>query len=582
MKLIYSIISAVFFLVLLPHDVDAGVCFNKTQIIYGNGVFNNRFEAAKSRRFLERSLGIRSQFHEIVDLAYANDGGAALTLSGALPAMGQLLELYLQKTLVDNTSNFWHWLDGGKSVPAPQWFLDGAKQISAGLNAVNYVFDGDLQSQVKMYKAYLHSGDRVVIVSHSQGNFYANAAHRLLTQVGLGNNVGIVAVATPAGIVEGGGTHITASEDLVILGVRILALGVGVLPANATNTVKPSNADPFNHNFIKFYMAGIQTRIFIKSAIANTSNRLTINYVPTFDMIPEVVMAGSKVAPAPDGSVYITTGAGVKKLLLDGTIENVMNVPSVDHVGKDGSLYYASPPALPTQITKVNPKGLSSIIYQAPTPYVYLPGTRTSSNLKGKVFEYDVAADGSIYLLNASEKTGVRPNTNILVRDIYTHVQQIDPYGVVSDIAGQPTKPALPFLYSPPGSRLNPNTYYLNIKVAANGWHSLSGHINAFQGDFNFMINPNNGAYYHMPGWQGSPSFASLRNAYDFCPNGDYVGNDKTIGRGVFRAGYSNPYILIGPSSGYYFNYRWAPIQDTIYYANTITGNIEKLVGRPL
>jgi len=82
--------------------------------------------------------------------------------------------------------------------------------------------------------------------------------------------VGIVAVATPAGVVEGGGPHITASEDLVIKAVRIASLGFGVLAANAVNTPRPVNADPFNHNFIKFYMAGTKTRILIIRGIVNT------------------------------------------------------------------------------------------------------------------------------------------------------------------------------------------------------------------------------------------------------------------------------------------------------------------------
>ena len=274
MKLIYSMIIAVFFLVLPPHDVDAGICFNKTQIVFSNGVFNSWDEADDSREVLERSLGVRPQFNEFVDLAYANDGGAAFTLSGVLPGMGQLLELYLQNQLVDNTSNFWHWVSATGSVPAPQWFLDGMKQIAAATNAVNYVFDGDLRNQVSIYTGYLKAGDKVLIVSHSQGNFYSNAAHRLLTQAGFGNNVGIVAVATPAGVVEGGGPHITASGDLVIKAVRILSFGLGVLPASAVNTTGPVNADPFNHNFIKFYMAGTKTRILIIFDIVQTIGKL--------------------------------------------------------------------------------------------------------------------------------------------------------------------------------------------------------------------------------------------------------------------------------------------------------------------
>ncbi|MCF6208386.1 MAG: hypothetical protein L3J61_03215, partial [Ghiorsea sp.] len=189
-------------------------------VVFGNGVFNSRDDAGKSRDYLEDSLGRRANFSPFVDLAYANDGGAALTFTlavGALPAMGQLLELFLQSGVVD-TTNYWKWVSD--ALAAPQWFRDGMKQIAAGVNGANYVLDGDVQRHVTIYEASLKAGNKVVIVSHSQGNFYSNAAYRVLTQRGYGNNVGIVAVATPSRIVEGGGTYITAPEDKIIKAVR--------------------------------------------------------------------------------------------------------------------------------------------------------------------------------------------------------------------------------------------------------------------------------------------------------------------------------------------------------------------------
>ena len=151
MRLLYIAVCSFFLATFVssPYHANAVVCQNKTQVVYSNGVFNSRDEAELSAKLLEVSLGVRPQFNEFVDLAYANDGGAALTLSGVLPGMGQLLELYLQKQLVDNTSNFWQWLNGTGSVPTPQWFIDGMKQIAIATNAANYVFDGDLQSQGK-------------------------------------------------------------------------------------------------------------------------------------------------------------------------------------------------------------------------------------------------------------------------------------------------------------------------------------------------------------------------------------------------------------------------------------------------
>ena len=58
MKLLYSMITAFFFLVLSPYDVDAGTCFNKTQIVFSNGVFNSWDQADDSREFLESRINI--------------------------------------------------------------------------------------------------------------------------------------------------------------------------------------------------------------------------------------------------------------------------------------------------------------------------------------------------------------------------------------------------------------------------------------------------------------------------------------------------------------------------------------------
>lgn len=168
MRLIYVTVFSLFLAVasFSPIHANAVVCQNKTQIVYGNGVFNDRFEAETSRRFLEDSLGVRAGFNKLVDLAYANDGGAAFTLPGVLPGMGQLLELFLQNSVVSKTNNFWHWVSGTGSVPAPQWFLDGMKQITVATNAVNYVLDGDVRSHVGSYMGYLNAGNKVLIVSH--------------------------------------------------------------------------------------------------------------------------------------------------------------------------------------------------------------------------------------------------------------------------------------------------------------------------------------------------------------------------------------------------------------------------------
>jgi hypothetical protein len=58
---------------------------------------------------------------------------------------------------------------------------------------------------VDNYLADLNSGKKVVIVAHSQGNFYANNAYRYIKEDynKFIDSIGIVSVATPATWVEG-------------------------------------------------------------------------------------------------------------------------------------------------------------------------------------------------------------------------------------------------------------------------------------------------------------------------------------------------------------------------------------------
>ena len=88
----------------------------------------------------------------------------------------QLLEVYSQKE--SESSQFWLWL--ADMSLAPQWFQDAVIAAQTTLvNNVSYALDKDLRIMINEYLQDLNSGKKVVIVSHSQGNFYANEAESL-------------------------------------------------------------------------------------------------------------------------------------------------------------------------------------------------------------------------------------------------------------------------------------------------------------------------------------------------------------------------------------------------------------------
>ncbi|MDQ6960394.1 MAG: hypothetical protein Q9M27_05130, partial [Mariprofundaceae bacterium] len=225
MKSIYAFTILSLFLFIaaaLPGRADAVVCQNKTAIVYGNGIYNTKEMATDSLfdglrgRLIQSSPAYADQTKYEYKLAYADNGGATGPLS--LSGLQQLLEFARQKKAA-NDSAFWRWLGGLAASPA--WFKTMMKDLAVGTNAVAYVNDVSLQLQLNGdpanpaqqpgYRTLLNDGKRVVIVAHSQGNFYANAAYDALTNASLGGNpalsanIGIVPVATPASIVAGGG-----------------------------------------------------------------------------------------------------------------------------------------------------------------------------------------------------------------------------------------------------------------------------------------------------------------------------------------------------------------------------------------
>lgn len=117
---------------------------------------------------------------------------------------------------------------------------------------VNYS-DNDLQDIVGAIRAKIIEGQKVLLVPHSQGNLYANAAYNVLTT---GDNaiptsaIKIMGIASPAAYVAGGGDYVTSENDLVISGLR--ELGLNVLAANLVISRTTDNI--LGHSMTEIYL----------------------------------------------------------------------------------------------------------------------------------------------------------------------------------------------------------------------------------------------------------------------------------------------------------------------------------------
>lgn len=116
---------------------------------------------------------------------------------------------------------------GSSEAEFVEWMLALAEPEGAFLAALldeferaqGQVIAGVRDDFVAEYRKNIAAGNKVVTVSHSQGNFYANGVHASLyggsTPLPT-RSFGIVGVATPASEVAGGGLHTTLEKDIIL------------------------------------------------------------------------------------------------------------------------------------------------------------------------------------------------------------------------------------------------------------------------------------------------------------------------------------------------------------------------------
>lgn len=140
-----------------------------------------------------------------------------------------------------------------------------------------YKTDQDLATHIGHYKQWIAEGSKVVVVAHSQGNFYANIAYSNLTEEEKAS-FGIVSVANPANFVAGGGPYTTDSGDKMINWFvkfgDIITPNKNPLPSNIANQSYTGKHDPKGHGFVETYMNGEQTKLKIINDIMSVVAKL--------------------------------------------------------------------------------------------------------------------------------------------------------------------------------------------------------------------------------------------------------------------------------------------------------------------
>lgn len=213
-----------------PSSTETSVCGDGFHVYYGNGILTESSGANASMNLVKEALGRRFDEMPISYFVSYNPTEGALL---------DLLEAFAQKLAEDPTLTwqlFFRWVSGWAVGSSLQVMLtdyfgaDGAHRIAqaAGQLAGPQAYtDPTVVGHAQNYTSALLAGKRIMVVAHSQGNLYANAAYGMLARNNSGDYdlsaFGIAGFASPANLVATGDGYVTSDTDLVIDAVRVIA-----------------------------------------------------------------------------------------------------------------------------------------------------------------------------------------------------------------------------------------------------------------------------------------------------------------------------------------------------------------------
>ena len=180
-----------YFIILLHTQncfADANCPSTPSALVFVNGMFNSKDDARASLNLLQK---INLNKFDRYELAYNLN----------VKPLQQLLQVYRQK-MKSEERLLWSYFS---KINGPEWFNRMMSKQVEKTNASSYVSDKDLQSHISIYNSLLAKQYTLVLVAHSQGNFYANQSFEYLKKMNSDSEgrINIVGVASPDSYVSG-------------------------------------------------------------------------------------------------------------------------------------------------------------------------------------------------------------------------------------------------------------------------------------------------------------------------------------------------------------------------------------------
>ncbi len=254
-----------------PNLAKNDVC-GRFEIIHINGIMTDSIGAGENLNRIRQVYGNAYKGHLLTyQLAYNQHRSF---LKDVLDSAKQVINLYAMATWdkwVNAVTNgvFSPGMDSATRAAITKAITD-----AWGFTKPNPYTDQEVNEIMSVFVANNYVGSRIVMVPHSQGNFYASLVYDKLVLIGVkpAKSLGVVGMAVPYSSVRGGNTYLTSANDLVIDSVRIPTLN-NVLAATHAIPYAPL-ADIFGHNLRDTYLAHKPTADAMVALITNKFNGL--------------------------------------------------------------------------------------------------------------------------------------------------------------------------------------------------------------------------------------------------------------------------------------------------------------------
>ncbi|MCL1126407.1 hypothetical protein [Shewanella surugensis] len=245
-------------------------------LVYVNGMNNTPVEARLNLNTIKTKVAPRVG----VDMVYH----AWNQKEGRLEELAEVAMQHIQQDYHLSDKKAWQQFAYIFMSPKKYVFERFAKESLALIDEDNYINDVDLNRHLnEQYLPLLEQNHKVVILSHSQGNFYANRAWNKIENTPATTKysqaIGVVGVATPAIYVADNGLYTTNTNDQIINGIRAFS-EPHLQPKVANVTHSLTWNDELGHSLANIYLGDTSESHVITNKIANDINttfaRLTV------------------------------------------------------------------------------------------------------------------------------------------------------------------------------------------------------------------------------------------------------------------------------------------------------------------